>query len=50
MVTPIHLSRELAEKIPGAKFVALESGGHFVDISDPAAYNAAVLEFLKARA
>ena len=49
MVTPIHLSQELASKIPGAKFVALERGGHFVDIADPTAYNTAVLDFLRAQ-
>jgi len=49
MVTPIHLSREIASKVPGAKFVTLEHGGHFVDIADPAAYNAAVLDFLRAQ-
>jgi aminoacrylate hydrolase len=49
MVTPLHLSQELAAKIPHAKFVQLERGGHFVDIADPAAYNAAVLDFLRAQ-
>ena len=48
MVTPIHLSEEIAGKIPNAKFVKLERGGHFVDIADPAAYNAAVRDFLLA--
>lgn len=50
MVTPIHLSQEIASAIPDAKFVALERGGHFVDIADPGAYNAAVLDFLEAHA
>jgi aminoacrylate hydrolase len=50
MVTPMHLSEELAKKIPGAKLVLLERGGHFVDIADPAAYNKAVRDFLLAHA
>jgi aminoacrylate hydrolase len=48
MVTPLHLSEEIAAKIPGAKLVTLERGGHFVDIAEPASYNNAVLDFLSA--
>ena len=48
MVTPLHLSEEIARAIPGAKLVALERGGHFVDIADPEPYNRAVREFLLA--
>jgi aminoacrylate hydrolase len=50
MVTPLHLSQEIAKKIPNAKLVALEHGGHFVDIADPASYNKAVLDFLSTHA
>jgi aminoacrylate hydrolase len=49
-VTPPHLTNELAEKIPGAKRVVLERGGHFVPVLLPDDYNAAVLGFLRERA
>jgi aminoacrylate hydrolase len=46
-VTPLHLSEELAERIPGARRVVLDRGGHFVPIILPGAYNAEVLAFLR---
>jgi aminoacrylate hydrolase len=49
MTTPRFYSDELAERIPGAKLVVLESGGHFVPQVMPAAYNAAVGAFLRAQ-
>lgn len=48
MVTPQFYSDELAHHIPGAKFVVLEGGGHFVPTVTPAPYNAAVGGFLRA--
>lgn len=48
-VTPVHLSRELAEGIPGAELVVLERGGHFVPTILPEEYNKAVGAFLRTR-
>ncbi len=45
-VTPRFYSDELAEKIPGAKLVVLEGGGHFAPQIVPEPYNAAVGAFL----
>lgn len=50
MITPRFYSDELASRIPGAKLVVLDAGGHFVPQSDPRAYNAAVGAFLRAQA
>ena len=50
MVTPVHLSEEIAAEIAGARLVRLERGGHFVPAADPAAYNAPVRSFLLAQA
>src|SRR5262249_39955322 len=47
MVTPLHYSAELARGIPGAALATLPYGGHFVPVIEPAAYNAAVGEFLR---
>lgn len=30
--TPLHLSEEIANRIPGAEFVVLKGGGHFIHI------------------
>ena len=49
MTTPPFYSHELAGRIPGAKLVVLEGGGHFVPQIMPAAYNAAVGGFLRAQ-
>jgi aminoacrylate hydrolase len=48
MVTPPFYSDELAQRIPGAKLVVLDGGGHFAPQIAPAAYNAAVGAFLRA--
>ncbi len=45
-VTPIHLSDELASAVPGAEYVTLKRGGHYVPAILPDAYNDAVLELL----
>ncbi len=47
MVTPIHMTEELAAGIPHAETVVLERGGHFVPIVLPEDYNAPVLAFLR---
>jgi aminoacrylate hydrolase len=49
MVTPRFYSDELAAKIPGAKLVVLEYGGHFAPVVVPDAYNEAVAGFLRAQ-
>jgi aminoacrylate hydrolase len=48
-ITPRFYSDELAERIPGAKLVVLEGGGHFVPQIMPEPYNAAVGAFLRAQ-
>jgi aminoacrylate hydrolase len=48
-ITPPFYSDELAERIPGAKLVVLEGGGHFVPQIMPEPYNAAVGAFLRAQ-
>jgi aminoacrylate hydrolase len=45
-VTPPYFSRALAQAIPGARLVLLESGGHFVPLVEPEHYAAAVVPFL----
>jgi aminoacrylate hydrolase len=50
ITTPAYMSQELAAAIDGARLVLLDRGGHFVTITEPASYNQAVLEFLRARA
>jgi aminoacrylate hydrolase len=49
MVTPRFYSDELASKIPGAKLVVLEYGGHYAPVILPEPYNAAVAGFLRAQ-
>lgn len=46
VLTPLNLSREIAEAIPGARFQVLPQGNHAVQIEDPDAFNDAVLRFL----
>ncbi len=47
-ITPLPLSEELAAGIPGARLVVLDGAGHLSNLDRPAAFNAAVLEFLRA--
>ena len=49
MITPRFYSDELTERIPGAKLVVLDGGGHFVPQIAPEPYNAAVGAFLRAQ-
>lgn len=49
MVTPMFYSDELASGIPGAKYVVLESGGHFAPQVASERYNRALGAFLRAR-
>jgi aminoacrylate hydrolase len=47
MITPRFYSDELASRVPGAKLVVLDGGGHAAPMISPAAYNAAVGAFLR---
>ena len=49
VLTPLKLSSEIAEAIPGARLEVLAQGNHAVQIEDPDAFNAAVLRFLGER-
>ena len=49
IVTPRFYSDELASRVPGAKIVVLDGGGHAVPGLRPGAYNAAVGAFLRAQ-
>ena len=46
-ITPRFFSDELAERIPGAKLVVLEAGGHYAPVCLPEPYNAQVGAFLR---
>jgi aminoacrylate hydrolase len=48
MITPSFYSEELASRVPGAKLVVLEAGGHGAPAISPGPYNAAVGGFLRA--
>jgi len=45
--TPAEM-RGIAQAIPGAKFVEIPAAGHMSPIENPAAVNAAIIEFLAA--
>jgi aminoacrylate hydrolase len=47
MITPRFYSDELASRIPGAKLVVLETGGHYAPVIHSEPYNAAVGGFLR---
>jgi aminoacrylate hydrolase len=49
IITPRFYSDELASRIPGAKLVVLDAGGHAAPNVSAAAYNAAVGAFLRAQ-
>jgi 3-oxoadipate enol-lactonase len=46
VLTPIYLSREIADAIPGARLTVLPRGNHAVQLEYPEPFNAAVLDFL----
>ena len=45
MVTPVHLSRELAAKIPGAQLEITDWGGHFYPVLRPEVFCGQVTDF-----
>lgn len=49
ITTPRFYSDELASRVPGAKLVVLDTGGHFAPVISAAPYNAAVGAFLRAQ-
>jgi 3-oxoadipate enol-lactonase len=46
LTTP-DMARELAASIPGAKLTVIDDAGHLSNIEQPAAFNAAVIAFLR---
>lgn len=48
MITPRLYSEEIASRIPGAKLVVVETGGHLAPAIAAPAYNEAVVAFLRA--
>ena len=46
-LTPRALSEELRDHIPGARLVVIPAAGHISNLDNPAAFNAAVWEFLQ---
>jgi 3-oxoadipate enol-lactonase len=48
-VVPPETGRQLAESIPGARLVVIANAGHVSNQEQPAAFNAAVRDFLSAR-
>ena len=48
-VTPLKWGEDYAAAVRGAKLVIVEKCGHFANIEQPEAFNAAVIEFLAAK-
>ncbi len=46
-ITPFGFSEELASRIPNAKLIKLDRGGHFCPMANTRAYNSAILKFLR---
>jgi pimeloyl-ACP methyl ester carboxylesterase len=44
---PPEISQDMAEQIPGAKLCMVAGAGHMVNIEQPDAFNAALLDFLR---
>lgn len=49
MITPRFYSDEIAARIPGAKLLVLETGGHYAPAINSEPYNAAVSAFLRSQ-
>jgi 3-oxoadipate enol-lactonase len=47
MITPLPLSQELAENIPGARLAVIENAGHIPSLDRPEQFNKIVLDFLQ---
>ena len=48
-LTPVFYSRELTDRIPGAKLVVLDGGAHYAPVAAAEAWAAAVGPFLRAQ-
>jgi 3-oxoadipate enol-lactonase len=48
-VYPLEIARRMAQRIPGAELVVLRRCGHLSNLEQPAAFNAALLDFLSRR-
>jgi 3-oxoadipate enol-lactonase len=46
-ITPIPLSEELANNIPGARLISIEGAGHISNLDKPNEFNEALQDFLK---
>ncbi|KPF67645.1 alpha/beta hydrolase [Bosea sp. AAP35] len=46
MIVPSFLQEDLAEALPGARKILLDSGGHFFPVSRPDAFTAKVVEWI----
>jgi pimeloyl-ACP methyl ester carboxylesterase len=46
-LTPLARSERLAQRIKGSRLVVIEKAGHLSNLEQPAAFNAAVREFLQ---
>jgi pimeloyl-ACP methyl ester carboxylesterase len=47
MITPLPLSQELADGIPGARLAVIENAGHIPSLDQPDQFNQIVLDFLQ---
>jgi len=47
-MTPPSLSQSICARIPGARLVLIEDAGHFVMMENPEAFNAALVDFVRA--
>lgn len=47
MLVPPRCSRHLAGRIPGARLVTMDWGGHACNVTDPSVFNTIVLKFLR---
>jgi pimeloyl-ACP methyl ester carboxylesterase len=45
-LTPPAMAKSIADAIPGARLAIIPTAGHLSNIEQPAAFNAAVLDFL----
>ena len=45
---PAPMMERMAGKIPGARYVCLPGLGHMPNLESPAAYNGAIIDFLRA--
>jgi 3-oxoadipate enol-lactonase len=46
-ITPLPLSQELADNIPGARLTVIDNAGHIPSLDQPEQFNKVVLEFLQ---